>query len=312
MASRLIARMTHAFILLFVVSVVGFTLLRLMPGDFAEILLVAQMDGTLPDASQVQQFAANNGLDDPLPQQYARWLFALLQGDLGKSFITDEPIMNDITLRLGQSLILAILSLVTALAIAVPLGVLCARYPRSKIDRITGMISVIGMSIPNFWYALLLALLFSLILGWLPTGGHGTWAHAILPTLVIATSVAGVLSRYVRSSLLEELSKPYIRTAKAKGASRLRTVLRHAIPNIAPGLLTFSGMQFARIFDGMIIVETLFAWPGIGRFLVESLLNRDYPAIQACFLLVAASYILVNLAVDIAISLYDPRTREIV
>lgn len=311
MASRLIARMTHALILLFVVSVVGFALLRLMPGDFAEILLMAQMDGTLPDASQVQQFAASNGLDDPLPQQYARWLFALLQGDLGKSFITDEPIINDIALRLGQSLILAVLSLVTALAIAVPLGVLCARYPGSKIDRIAGMISVIGMSIPNFWYALLLALLFSLVLGWLPTGGHGTWAHAILPTLVIATSVAGVLSRYVRGSLLEELSKPYIRTAKAKGASRLRTVLRHAIPNIAPGLLTFSGMQFARIFDGMIIVETLFAWPGIGRFLVESLLNRDYPAIQACFLLVAASYILVNLAVDIAIALYDPRTREI-
>ena len=122
MASRLIARMTHALILLFVVSVVGFALLRLMPGDFAEILLMAQMDGTLPDASQVQQFAASNGLDDPLPQQYARWLFALLQGDLGKSFITDEPIINDIALRLGQSLILAVLSLVTALAIAVPLG----------------------------------------------------------------------------------------------------------------------------------------------------------------------------------------------
>lgn len=312
MASRVTARITHALILLFIVSVVGFALLRLMPGDFAEILLMAQMDGTLPTANDVALFASQNGLDDPLPQQYARWLLGVLQGDLGKSFITNEPILDDITLRLGQSLLLAVLSLITALLIAVPLGILCARFPGSRIDRIAGMISVIGMSIPNFWYSLLLALLFSLVLGWLPTGGHGTWAHAVLPTLVIATSVAGVLSRYVRGSLLEELSKPYIRTAKAKGLSRLRTVLRHAVPNIAPGVLTFSGMQFARIFDGMIIVETLFAWPGIGRFLVESLLNRDYPAIQACFLLIAASYILVNLTVDLCIALYDPRTREIV
>lgn len=312
MASRVTARITHALILLFIVSVVGFALLRLMPGDFAEILLMAQMDGTLPTANDVALFASQNGLDDPLPQQYARWLLGVLQGDLGKSFITNEPILDDITLRLGQSLLLAVLSLITALLIAVPLGILCARFPGSRIDRIAGMISVIGMSIPNFWYSLLLALVFSLALGWLPTGGHGTWAHAVLPTLVIATSVAGVLSRYVRGSLLEELSKPYIRTAKAKGLSRLSTVLRHAVPNITPGVLTFSGMQFARIFDGMIIVETLFAWPGIGRFLVESLLNRDYPAIQACFLLIAASYILVNLTVDLCIALYDPRTREIV
>lgn len=312
MASRLLARMTHALILLFIVSVIGFALLRLMPGDFAEILLMAQMDGTLPNADQVALYADQNGLNDPLPEQYLRWLLALSQGDLGKSFVSNEPIINDITLRLGQSLLLAVLSLITALLIAVPLGILCARYPGSRIDRIAGMISVIGMSIPNFWYSLLLALLFSLVLGWLPTGGHGTWAHAVLPTLVIATSVAGVLSRYVRGSLLEELSKPYIRTAKAKGLSRIRTVLRHALPNIAPGVMTFSGMQFARIFDGMIIVETLFAWPGIGRFLVESLLNRDYPAIQACFLLIAASYILVNLTVDICIALYDPRTQEII
>lgn len=312
MASRVTARITHALILLFVVSVVGFVLLRLMPGDFAEILLMAQMDGTLPNANQVALFANQNGLNDPLPQQYLRWLLALLQGDLGKSFITNEPIINDITLRLGQSLLLAVLSLIVALMIAVPLGILCARYPGSRIDRVAGMISVIGMSIPNFWYSLLLALLFSLVLGWLPTGGHGTWAHAVLPTMVISTSIAGVLSRYVRGSLLEELSKPYIRTAKAKGASRLRAVLCHAAPNIAPGVLTFSGMQFARIFDGMIIVETLFAWPGLGRFLVESLLNRDYPAIQACFLLIATAYILVNLIIDLCIALYDPRSREIV
>jgi peptide/nickel transport system permease protein len=312
MASRLAARIAHALVLLLAVSVAGFALLRLMPGDFAEVLLMAQMDGTLPDATQVARFADTHGLNDPLPLQYLRWLGGLMQGDLGLSLVTREPIITDILLRIEQSLILAVCALAVALLLAVPIGIVCAVYPDSRIDRIAGIISVIGMSIPNFWYSLLLALLFSLALGWLPTGGHGTWQHAVLPTLVIATSITGVLSRFVRSSLLEELSKPYIRTARAKGGRRRRVVLHHAIPNIVPGLLTFSGLQFARIFDGMIIVETLFAWPGIGRYLVESLLNRDYPAIQACFLLIAASYILVNLIVDITISVYDPRTREIV
>ena len=279
MASRLVSRGLHALVLMFAVSIAGFSLLWLMPGDFAEVMLMAQMDGTLPNAAQVKIFADQNGLSDPLPLQYIRWLAGVFQGDLGKSFVTREPIIVDVILR---------------------------------IDRIAGTISVIGMSIPNFWYSLLLALLFSLILGWLPTGGHGTWAHAVLPTIVIATSIAGVLSRFVRGSLLEELSKPYIRTAKSKGNGKPRVILRHAFPNIIPGLLTMAGMQFARIFDGMIVVETLFSWPGIGRFLVESLLNRDYPAIQACFLIVAVSYILINLAVDVMISLYDPRARGIV
>ncbi len=312
MASRLVSRGLHALVLMFAVSIAGFSLLWLMPGDFAEVMLMAQMDGTLPNAAQVKIFADQNGLSDPLPLQYIRWLARVFQGDLGKSFVTREPIIDDVILRIGKSLTLAVLSLGLALVIAVPLGILCALFPGKMIDRIAGTISVIGMSIPNFWYSLLLALLFSLILGWLPTGGHGTWAHAVLPTIVIATSIAGVLSRFVRGSLLEELSKPYIRTAKSKGNGKPRVILRHAFPNIIPGLLTMAGMQFARIFDGMIVVETLFSWPGIGRFLVESLLNRDYPAIQACFLIVAVSYILINLAVDVMISLYDPRARGIV
>lgn len=312
MGSRLVSRGLHSLVLIFAISVAGFSLLLLMPGDFAEVMLMAQMDGTLPNAGQVETFAIQNGLNDPLPVQYLRWLAGIFRGDLGTSFVTREPIIDDVVLRIGNSLTLAVSSLGLALLLAVPLGILCALFPGKRIDRIAGTISIIGMSIPNFWYSLLLALLFSLVLGWLPTGGHGTWAHAVLPTIVIATSIAGVLSRFVRGSLLEELGKPYIRTAKSKGIGKVPVILRHACPNIVPGLLTMSGMQFARIFDGMIVVETLFSWPGIGRFLVESLLNRDYPAIQACFLIVAMSYILINLAVDVLISLYDPRAREIV
>ncbi|MDP2699366.1 ABC transporter permease [Thalassospira sp.] len=312
MAYRLWVRLTHALALIVFISVAGFALLRLMPGDFVEILLLSQMDGTLPDASQVARFAEANGLNDPLPVQYFRWLGALFQGDMGISLVTRAPVIDDIVLRIGKSMTLAVAGMGLALLIAIPAGILCALYPGGRIDRVCTTMTVIGMSIPNFWYALLLALLFSLVLGWLPSSGHGTLAHAVLPTLVIATSIAGVLARYIRSSLLEELTEPYIRTARAKGLGKIRTLLHHGVPNVVPGVLTLTGLQFARVFDGMIIVETLFAWPGIGRFLVESLLNRDYPAIQGCFLVIATAYILVNLAVDVAISIYDPRAREIV
>ena len=172
--------------------------------------------------------------------------------------------------------------------------------------------AVVGMSIPNFWFALLLALFFALTLGWLPSTGYGTTAHLVLPAIAIATSISGILARYVRGCLLEELSQPYVRTARAKGLSQPRVLLGHAAPNVLPAVLTLTGMQLTRIFDGMIIVETLFGWPGIGRMMVEALLARDYSLIQACFLVVAGGYAIVNLAVDYAIALYDPRVREMV
>lgn len=307
-----VTRLIYAATLILLVSVFGFVLLRLMPGDFAEVLLMSQMDGTLPDAEAVARFSAENGFDAPLPAQYLAWLGDALRGDFGHSFTTGEPVLSEIGLRLGKSLQLALVGLAIGLLVALPVGTLCARYPGGLLDRTFATIAIVGMSIPNFWYALLLALLFSLWLGWLPSSGYGTWAHIVLPALVIGTSVSGVLSRYVRGSLLEELSQPYIRTAKAKGLSDRRVLLTHAAPNVLPAVLTLTGLQFARIFDGVIIVETLFAWPGIGRLLVESLLNRDYPLIQACFLVIAGGYVLINLTIDYAITLYDPRVRGVV
>ncbi|PLW77201.1 ABC transporter permease [Cohaesibacter celericrescens] len=311
MISQLGQRLLQAMMLLLCMSMVGFALLHLLPGDFAEILLMSQMDGTLPDAATVARFSASQGFDAPLPIQYLRWLGALLHGDLGTSFITGEPVLADITVRIGRSISLAIFSMITALLIALPIGFLCAYRSGGCLDRLFVMLSVVGMSIPNFWYALLLSLLFSLTLGWLPSFGHTTLAHAVLPTLVIATSISGILVRYIRSSLLDEASQDYVRTAKAKGLGSLRIFFKHVTPNILPATLTLAGLQLARIFDGMIIVETLFAWPGLGSLLVEALLNRDYPLIQACFLVIASSYILINLAIDYVITIYDPRVRDI-
>lgn len=312
MAGSLARRLVYAAALLLAVSVCGFSLLRLMPGDFAEVLLISQMDGDLPSREALARFSAENGFDDPLPVQYLRWLGGLLRGDLGNSLITGDPVGVEIVLRLGNSLILAVSALLLSLLIAVPIAVLSVRWRNGILDRAAAVLAVLGMSIPNFWYALLLALLFSLTLGWLPSSGYGTWQHAVLPTIVIGTSVCGVSTRYVRSLLLDELGRPYMRTAASKGVAPMPALVRHAGPNVLPAILTLAGLQFARIFDGVIIVETLFAWPGIGRLLVESLLNRDFPLIQACFLVIAAAYVLTNLLVDLLIAAVDPRVREVV
>jgi peptide/nickel transport system permease protein len=312
MVRLLLIRLVSAGLLLLAISVAGFALLRLLPGDFAEILLMSQMDGTLPGPQAVARFAAENGLDAPLPLQYLRWLGHLLSGDFGVSLVTGEPVLADLKLRVAASLQLALAALGLALAISLPVGALCAAFPGSLLDRALAAFAVVGMSIPNFWYALLLALFFALTLGWLPSTGYGSPAHIVLPAIAIATSISGILARYVRGCLLEELSQPYVRTARSKGLSPARVLLTHAAPNVFPAVLTLTGMQLARIFDGMIIVETLFGWPGIGRMMVEALLARDYPVIQACFLVVACGYVIVNLAVDYIIAVYDPRVREVV
>lgn len=311
-SKRLLSRASYAGSLLLLLSLASFSLLHLMPGDFAEVLLMAQMDGHIPSAEALALFSAQNGFDRPLPVQYLAWLGSLFQGDLGKSLVTGEPVAREILLRLESSLQLAVLGIALSLAISLPLAFAAARHPNGWIDRAGMTLAVIGMSIPNFWYALLLAILFSLMLGWLPSSGHGTLAHLVLPVLVIGTSAAGVTSRYTRSLLLDEKARPYMRTAAAKGVAPLTALTRHAWPNVFPGFLTLVGLQFARIFDGIIVVETLFAWPGIGRLLVESLMARDFPVIQACFLVIGVAYVLIHLGVDILIALLDPRGKEAV
>lgn len=310
--SDLSRRLAYAAALLAVISIVGFLLLRLMPGDFAEALLSAQMDGELPDTAALAKFKAENGFDDPLPQQFFHWLAHALSGDLGRSFITGDPVAEEVFLRLQYSLLLAVTALAAALLLALPTGILCALRPGGWLDRICGAVAMIGMAIPNFWFALLVMLLFALVLGWLPSSGYDSWQHIVLPALVIGTSVWGVLSRYIRRALIEETGQNYMRTARAKGHAPVRGLLVHAMPNAMPGILTVTGIQFARVFDGMIVVETVFGWPGLGRLLVEALLSRDFPLIQGCFLVIAGFYVLVNLMVDLLIARSDPRARGVV
>ena len=309
MAAGVLQRVAYALGLLLAVSLVGFGLLHLMPGDVAEVLLMAQLDGQVPSAEALAKFRALHGFDRPLPVQYVHWLGRALTGDLGRSLVTGQPIAAQLPLRLLHSLLLAAAGMALALALALPLALAAARYPNGLIDRAARVFAVLGMSMPNFWYGLLLALLFALVLGWLPSSGFGSWQHLILPAVVVGTSVAGLTMRYARNLLLEEAGRPYMRTAAAKGLGRTAALVKHALPNATPALLTLVGLQFARVFDGVIVVETLFGWPGLGRFLVEALLGRDYTAVQASFLIIASAYVVINLLVDLAVTAMDPRVE---
>lgn len=310
LSKRLIQRAACSAVLLLLLSLASFTLLRLMPGDFAEVLLMSQMDGNVPSAAALAKFSADHGFDRPMPVQYLNWLGGLLSGDLGHSLVTGEPVGREILLRLGSSLELAAAAIFLSMAIAIPLALAAVRFPNGLTDRLCMALSVVAMSIPNFWYALLLALLFSLVLGWLPSSGHGSWLQMVLPVVVIGTSVAGVSTRYIRGLLLDEAGRPYMRTAAAKGVGPLAALIGHAWPNALPSVLTLAGLQFARVFDGIIVVEVLFVWPGIGRLLVESLMARDFPVIQACFLIIGTVYVITHLLVDVVIALLDPRGQE--
>ena len=300
-------RIFAALLLLITLSVAGFAILRLMPGDFVTVLLTAQSDGVLPEPEAVAAYAEQMGFDAPLPLQYLRWLGEVLQGDFGLSFTRNQPVTEMIGAAAQNSLLLALSVILLALVIAFPLALTAALRPGSLFDRALMLVSVAGMSVPTFWLALLLSLLLVLQLGWLPSSGFDSPRHILLPALTAATGVAGFLARYLRSLLLEESQRPYIRTARAQGATALSALLCHALPNAAPALLTVLGAQLIMIFEGMLVIETIFNWPGMGRLFVSALLSRDFPVIQACFLVIGASYVVINLAVDLLLGHSDRR-----
>ena len=305
-------RLSQSLILLILLSMFSFSLLHIMPGDFAELLLIEQMGGELPDAESLQRFKDQNGFHDPLPEQYGRWLSNAIEGDLGTSFQSGGSVWGEVKLRLGNSVLLAVASIAVSLLVAVPLGIGAAARPGSLFDRAAMMLAVVGMAVPNFWYSLLMVLLFSLTLGWLPVSGYGDWTNLVLPALVIGTSLSGVTARFIRSCFLDVLSADFIRTARSKGLREPRVLLRHTLPNALVPIVTLLGMQVGKMFDSVVVVETVFAWPGVGRLLVEAILGRDFPVIQACVLVVGAAYIAVNLIVDMLVMVIDPRIREAV
>lgn len=285
------------------VSIVAFLILQLAPGDPAQMM--GGIDATEADLIMLRQ---KFGLDKPLPVQYFMFLKGMFTGEL-LSLRYESPVMEVIWPRLKNTLALASVSIVIAVLIGVTAGVLSAVKRKTWMDYAATVFALLGISMPVFWWGLLLMLLFSVKLMWLPSGGMGTALHFILPSIVLGTASAGIIARMTRSSMLDVLRQDYITTATAKGLSRRLVVGRHALRNAMIPTVTVVGLQFGQLLAGAVLTETVFSWPGVGRLLVTSILARDYPVVQTALVLIAAFFVLVNLAVDVLYAVLDPRVR---
>jgi peptide/nickel transport system permease protein len=290
------------------ISLIAFTLANLTPGDPARLALQREL-GRQPTAEETVAAREQMGLDDPAPVRYLRWVGDALTGDLGTSFRTGKPVLDSLADRLPTTLQIAGGGLLLAIAIAIPLGVLAAVYRRSPVDHMSRVIALLGASMPSYWVAYLLILLLSVRFGWLPVAGSTTWQHAIMPALTLGIGGSASLMRLTRSEMLETLGQDYIRTARAKGLTARAMIVRHALRNVMIPISTVLGMRFAGILGGAVIVETIFAWPGIGKLVVDAIFDRDYPMIQGFVIFMGTVFLLINLIVDIGYGLIDPRIR---
>ena len=304
MTRYLIRRLLLTIPVLLGVATLVFALIHFIPGDPAQAMLG---EGASPE--DVAQLRARLGLDRPLLVQYGTFLKGAVQGDLGVSLRNDQPVTRQILERMPATAELALAAMFVAVLIAVPLGIAAAVWRGTWIDHAAMTLSLVGISIPNFWLGPLMAIVFAVELGWLPVGGSGTLAHLVLPSVTLGAALAAILARMTRASLLEELQEPYVLAARAKGVSRARAVLHHAFRNSLIPIVTILGLQFGVVLTGAVITETIFAWPGIGRLLIQSISFRDYPTVQGCVLLIAITYVGVNLLTDLTYGFLDPRIR---
>jgi peptide/nickel transport system permease protein len=305
-------RLLISALVLLLVSLAVFGALRLLPGDPARV-----MAGAEADESGLAAIRAKYGLDDPIPLQYGHWIGLALRGDLGESIRTRAPVAVTVAQKLPITLELALLSLLLAMAIALPMGVLSAVRRNSVWDYLANAVSLAGLSVPNFWLGILLILFFSVRLGWLPASGFVPWwqdpagnlLRMIMPAAVLGTRLAAVLMRQTRNALIEVLGSDYVRTAHAKGLAARTVILRHALRNGLIPVVTILGLQAGALIGGAVVTELIFVIPGFGRLIVESVFNRDYPMVQGVILVTASGYVLVNLLVDLSYSLLNPRIR---
>ena len=286
------------------VATLVFSLIHLIPGDPAESMLG---EGASP--ALVAELRTQLGLDRPLLEQYGRFMTGLLRGDLGTSIRTSQPVVTAILERVPATIELALAAMLVALALALPLGIIAAVRHGTFADYAAMTAALAGISIPNFWLGPMLAIVFAVSLGWLPVSGRGGWDSLVLPAISLGAALSAILARMTRASLLEELRELYVRAARARGASRPRAILRHALRNSLIPLVTILGLQFGAVLTGSVITETIFAWPGVGRLLIQSISFRDYPLVQGCILLIAFTYVSVNLATDLVYGVLDPRIR---
>ena len=312
MAEFLIQRGLISLVTLFLITIIVFAGVRMIPGDPARV-----MAGTEADAAGLEEIRQKYGLRDPVPVQYLKWAGRALRGDLGESIRTKEPVLRLIRQKLPITLQLALYSLVIALLIAVPAGVLAAVRRNTVWDYLASGVSLCGVSIPNFWLGIMLILFLSVRLQWLPASGfvspfedlRGNTQRLLMPAFVLGAALAAVLMRQTRNSMIEVLSADYIRTAYAKGLRTGLVVFRHAIRNGLIPVITIFGLQLGALIGGAVVTEQIFVVPGFGRLILEGVFTRDYPIVQGVVLITASAYVLVNLLVDVSYSLLNPRIR---
>ena len=286
------------------VATLVFSLIHLVPGDPVQAML-----GDSATPQDIADLRGRLGLDRPLYVQYAAFLKGVGTGNLGASLRTNQPVTAAIADRLPATFELACAAMFVATVIAIPLGIIAAVRSGTRVDYAATTVALLGISIPNFWLGPLMAIAFSVTLGWLPVSGRGTLAHLVLPAMTLGAPLAAVLARMTRASVIEELRELYVLAARARGVSPARAVLRHAFRNSLIPIVTVLGLQFGAVLTGAVITETIFAWPGVGRLLIQSISFRDYPLVQGCILLIAVTYVGMNLMTDLAYGFLDPRIR---
>lgn len=312
MLSYIVNRLIGMVAVMFIVATVVFVIIRVTPGDPAAVMLG-------PDAqpSDVVELRAKLGLDQPLPVQYVSWLGEIAVGDLGQSIFLNQPVLSAIGDRAEPTLMLTILSMLIAVAIALPVGIASAVWRGSLLDQLVLTVSMFTASIPSFWLGLILMQIFAVKLGWFPVAGYGgpgatfldRMSHLVLPAIVLGLVNSALITRFTRASMLDVLNDDYVRTARAKGLPERRVVLKHALKNALIPILTVIGLTTALLVSGAVVTETVFGLPGVGNLVVNGVLRRDYPVIQGALLVIAALYVLINLVIDLLYLFVDPRVR---
>ena len=288
----------------FGVILIVFLMVRLAPGDPA-----LRLAGEFADEATVERIRERFGLNRPMHEQFGIFVGNLAQGDLGRSTRTNRPVLDDLRQFFPNTIELALGAIVVSLLIGIPAGIVAAMRQNTWADLVIMIGSLIGVSMPVFWFGLLAILYFSVQLGWFPVAGRGTFSHLVLPAVTLGASSMAIVARMTRSSMLEVLSQDYIRTARAKGLKSNAVVLKHAFRNALVPVVTIIGLQFGQLMAGAVLTERVFTWPGIGRLLVDSIDARDYPVVQGAVLLIAVSFIAINIVVDVVYAIVDPRIR---
>lgn len=307
MTTFIIRRLLLAVPVVVGASIVVFSMTHLLPGDPAQIMLAGTPNVS---ARQIEQLRHELALDQPIYVQYFIWIGKVLHGDLGRSIQDRTPVASEILQNAPATFQLALLAIVMAVGVGIVMGALAAMYQRSWIDNIATLIGTVGTSLPNFWTGIILIFVFSLLLGWFPSTGTGGLQHLVLPAAALGLDYAAVNTRMVRAGLIDALRDDYIRTARAKGLSRVQIVMKHGLKNAFIPVLTIAGLQFGNLLGGAVVIETVFARQGLGRMVIAGILAKDYPLIQGAVLFIAVVYVVINLLVDLAYGFLDPRIRH--